>query len=362
MTLTSVGRAHSPAAELARHLSDNAEAVCRHYLSNGRRQGHYWIVGDVMNSRGESMFVRLTGPNSGKGAKGKWTDAARGEHGDLIDLIRLNRGHHSLWETLDEARAFLSLPRPEAPQPRRAPEPAPRRSPEAARRLFRAGKPLSGTPAAAYLAGRGLAHAVGFPALRYHPRCYHRLSDEGPTLQCPALLAAVTDVAGQITAVNRTWLASDGSGKADLADPRRALGSLLGSGVRFAGTVRGVLVAGEGLETVLSLRRVMPRVPMVAGLSANHLAALVLPPGLRRLYVARDADQAGLRAFETLRDRALAEGVPEACELVPMAEDFNADLLARGPAGLAAHLAPQLDPEDAVHHLCFEADTAIEAA
>ena len=33
------------------------------------------------------MFVRLTGP-AGKGAAGKWTDAATGEHGDLLDLIR----------------------------------------------------------------------------------------------------------------------------------------------------------------------------------------------------------------------------------------------------------------------------------
>ena len=30
------------AAELARRLARDAEAVCRHYLSNGRRQGRYW--------------------------------------------------------------------------------------------------------------------------------------------------------------------------------------------------------------------------------------------------------------------------------------------------------------------------------
>ena len=44
----------SPAADLAGRLAENAEAVCRYYLSNGRRQGRYWIVGDVMNSRGGS--------------------------------------------------------------------------------------------------------------------------------------------------------------------------------------------------------------------------------------------------------------------------------------------------------------------
>ncbi len=90
-----------------------AEAVCRHYLSNGRRCGHYWIVGDVGNTPGRSLYVRLRGPSSGKGAAGKWCDAATGEHGDLLDLIRLNCGFESLRETLDEARSFLSVPRPE---------------------------------------------------------------------------------------------------------------------------------------------------------------------------------------------------------------------------------------------------------
>ncbi|MGA7657768.1 MAG: DNA primase, partial [Methylocella sp.] len=76
------------ASKLARHLACQAEAVCRHYLSNGRRQGRYWLVGDTRNTPGRSMFVRLKGPESGKGAAGKWTDAATGEHGDLLDVIR----------------------------------------------------------------------------------------------------------------------------------------------------------------------------------------------------------------------------------------------------------------------------------
>lgn len=60
--------------ELARRLARDAEAVCRHYLSNGRREGRYWMIGDVKNTPGRSMFVRLTGPESGKGAAGKWTE------------------------------------------------------------------------------------------------------------------------------------------------------------------------------------------------------------------------------------------------------------------------------------------------
>jgi hypothetical protein len=60
------------AAELAHRLARDAEAVCRHYLSNGRREGRYWLVGDVRNTPGRSMFVRLK--ESPKGPAGKWTD------------------------------------------------------------------------------------------------------------------------------------------------------------------------------------------------------------------------------------------------------------------------------------------------
>ena len=62
------------ASELAIRLGRHAEAVCRHYLSSGHRAGRYWQVGDVRNTPGRSMFVRLTGPATGKGAAGKWTE------------------------------------------------------------------------------------------------------------------------------------------------------------------------------------------------------------------------------------------------------------------------------------------------
>jgi hypothetical protein len=62
------------ASDTARALGRSAETVCRHYLSHGRRTGGYWIVGDVLNSPGRSLFVRLHGPECGPGASGKWTD------------------------------------------------------------------------------------------------------------------------------------------------------------------------------------------------------------------------------------------------------------------------------------------------
>src|SRR3974390_2552594 len=102
------------ATELAYRLAREAEAVCRHYLSNGRRMGRYWIVGDVAKTPGRSLYVRLHASGSGRrggGGGGRWTDAGTGEYGDLLDLIARNRGLEQLGDVLDEARAFLSLPR-----------------------------------------------------------------------------------------------------------------------------------------------------------------------------------------------------------------------------------------------------------
>ncbi|KMO22426.1 DUF7146 domain-containing protein [Methylobacterium indicum] len=345
---------HPTAADLSRQLADNVEAFCLRYLSNGYRSGRWWCVGDVFNSDGGSMYVRLTGPSTGKGARGKWTDAATGEHGDLLDVIRMQQGED--WKAaVAEARAFLSLTQPPVPE-RARPLPEARDTVESARRMLRYGRPVPGTVAAAYLRSRGLEHAIDQPALRFHPRCLYRPSAKepaGPDTHHPAMLASVTDLSGAVTAVGRTWLSPDGHDKAAVHDQRRTLGNQLGHGVRFPGTVPEVMVAGEGVETVLSVQRVLPAVPHVAALSGAHLAALILPPGLRHLYIARDADPAGERGAAILRQRAEAAGILVGV-LDPREDDFNRDLCHLGPRDLALLLAPQLDPNHAVAFLQFE--------
>jgi hypothetical protein len=330
------------ASELARRLARDAEAVCRHYLSKGRRQGRYWTVGDVRNTPGRSMFVRLSGPEFGPGAAGHWTDAASAEHGDLLDVIRESCGLVDFPDVADEARRFLSLPRAEPPyEPR---PPAPTGSPEAARRLFAMSKPIRWTLVETYLCDRCIRTVHCVDALRFHPRCYYRADDGSPTETWPAMIAAVTDLAHHITGVHRTWLSPDGLGKAPVSTPRRAMGSLLGHAVRF-GAANDVLVVGEGIETMLSLRYAMPVMPMAAALSANHLVALLLPPTLRRLYIARDADAAGDTAFATLAERAEAAGI-KALALSPAMGDFNEDLRAFGVGAVRAALCIQLAPQD----------------
>jgi hypothetical protein len=218
-------------------------------------------------------------------------------------------------------------------------------------------QPMTRTLAETYLRKRGITALHETGALRFHPRCFYRPDDGGQPGEreaWPALIAAVTDRDGVITGVQRTWLDPAGRGKAPVPTPRRAMGQLLGHAVRLGlpggaaptdTAQAGVMVAGEGIETVLSLRSVLPTMPLAAALSANHLAALRPPLGLRRLYIARDDDPAGRWAADTLASRMQAIGL-EAIVLAPRLGDFNDDLRERGARALGTSVRGQLAPED----------------
>jgi hypothetical protein len=361
--------------DVARRLGEQAEAVCRHYLSNGRREGRYWLVGDVHNTPGRSLYVRLSGSASGDRAAGKWVDAATGDHGDLLAAARRLDG---IGEALDEALRFLGLAR-SAPPPSPshaflqsaartpsgdipaaraagplvrsaqaiAPVSNPAGSAEAARRLFLMSRPIAGTLASTYLRGRGIAVVPDGTALRFHPRCWYRPEADRPDGAWdawPALIVAVTSFDGAVTGVQRTWLDPFGRMKAPVAVPRRAMGQLLGHAVRF-GAAYDVMAVGEGIETMLSLHGAMPELPLAAALSATHLAAFALPPRLRRLYVVRDNDPAGRRAVAVLTARAQAAGIA-AMTLAPALGDFNDDLRHLGPGTFADAIRIQLAAAD----------------
>ena len=253
---------------------------------------------------GRSLYVRLHGPDCGPGAAGKWTDAATGEHGDLLDLIALNRDLDRLGDVLDEARSFLvpaaTSSRPASPTDAGAGAVRPR--PPAA--CFAPGRPITGT------LGRSLSA---------RPR-HHRVASTGPPCATtrPSITAHHEDAPREIWPAlagrrhrprrphhrHPAHLARSAGIRARRRSPIRAGRSAICSATASASaSPTDVLAAGEGIETMLALKSVLPDLPMIAGLSANHLAALDLAPRWRRLYVARDNDAAGLIAAERLHDR-----------------------------------------------------------
>ena len=310
-------------------LAQRTEAVCRKYLPDGRKQGRYWCAGDARGASGRSLFVRLAPP----GTPGKWTDAATGEHGDLLDLIRLATGAHTLRDALAEARRFLGQPVPPAVS---RPDTYDRAA--AARNLWDRCGPIDGTHAEAYLRARAI-HRCRFPALRFHPSLPYR-PDAGGWRHLPALVAAVTGDNGELEGVHRTWLDPKRPAKARVSRPRKALGRVHGLAVHFGEPdAASALLVGEGIETVLSLVTAAPDTLAAAALSAGSLGAFVPPPGLSRLLIAQDRDEEGEHAALRLQLRCTRLGIASAV-IVPQGNDFNDDLVTLGPERLAQRLAP----------------------
>ena len=287
----------SAAARVAAALGARAEEVCRRYLPQGRKQGRYWTAGDVYGARGRSLFVRLAPP----GVPGKWTDASSGEHGDLLDLIRISSGAGSLRAALAEAYAFLASPSVPSSA---VPEDYDRT--EAARRLWRRCRAIDGTHAEAYLRARGLARCR-FAALRFHPGLFYR--DGGGVRRLPALVAAVTgsDEARLRRAAN--VVAPDQARQGECEPPAQGAGPRARPCRPFRRSRRRHAAGRRGIETVLSIVAAIPNTVAAAALSAGSLGAFAPPAGVTRLVIARDNDAEGERAAERLARRSTQAGV-----------------------------------------------------
>ena len=155
-----------------------------------------------------------------------------------------------------------------------------------------------------------------------------------------SLPPSTPDNGGGTEGVQRSWLDPKRPAKANLARTRKALGRVHGRAVRFGGSASGAtLLAGEGIETVLSLVTAVPGIHAAAALSAGSLGAFDPPQDLALLVIARDKDVQGGHAANRLQLRCAERGIPSTV-IVPEHSDFNDDLIAIGKETLAARIAP----------------------
>lgn len=165
----------------------------------------------------------------------------------------------------------------------------------AARRIWSEARPIAGTPAERYLAGRGLA--AGSPELRYHPRTP---LGRGALAQFrPALIAAVRDD-DEITGVHRTFIDPSDAALADIAAPKRALGRLGGGAVRLGGIAPRLGLA-EGIESALAASSLFD-VPCWAVLGTERFRHVRMPAGVAELLLFLDHDPGGRRAERLARE------------------------------------------------------------
>lgn len=181
-------------------------------------------------------------------------------------------------------------------------------------------RPITGTPAEAYLRSRGIMCDLP-PVLRFHPDCWHAATAK----RLPAMVAKIEG--GERFAVHRTYLTEDGR-KADVSPNKAMLGGCKGGAVRLREAF-GPLVVGEGVETVLSVSSVLSDVGSArAALSTSGMMAVTLPKTPGELIVAVDGDQPGRTAGKSLARRASGLGWQVSIADPGDGLDFN-DLLKR---------------------------------
>jgi len=191
----------------------------------------------------------------------------------------------------------------------------------AAKRLWTECQPIGGTIAEAYLRSRAITCALP-DTLRFHPDCWHGPSET----RWPAMVALVEG--GEGFAVHRTYLRTDGSGKAALSGgDKLMLGATAGGAVKLSeGAAR--LVVAEGIESALSLLCGLLAGPMNlwAALSTSGMRSLRLPREAGQLVIAGDGDRPGREAVHALASRANALGWQVSLIDPGAGADFN-DLL-----------------------------------
>ncbi len=325
------------AQEISEKLADNAEAVCRTYLSNGVKAGGYWLAGNVGNAKGDSLWVRIRGPRD---RVGRWRDeACDGHYGDLLDLIRFAAGCSTMSAAMSEAERFLRLPKPPAVS-RYVAEPDPdevkRRK---ARALFNRARAIAGSPAEEYFRARGLSLPAP-SSLKFHPDVMYR-GEDGARRRGPAILAAISDHRGEMIGVHRTWFAI--RDRRGVALRRKIIGQAWGGAVALGGEGAAAVV-GEGWETVYSLAGMLGDAQLFAALSTGKLTVWRRPPDVRSLFIAVDRDEnaAGEKAATRLIERLDGENI-HGLPLFPRHGDFNDDLRADGYSKLAARVRAQAE-------------------
>lgn len=239
-----------------------------------------------------------------------------GAHGDLLDW----------WQRFDrmtfvEALEKLRREAGEAPigvAPAQDDDPETRQHQATARGIWKAAVPIGGTIAEVYLRQ---ARRISIPL----PDCL-RFSTGIRDRGMPSLVAAVTDLAGVVVAIQRTFLQPDGSGKAPIETPKRALGPV-GRGAVCLAPAGSVLGLAEGIETGISAMELF-QIPVWCALGSN-LARVILPADVRNVVIFADRGTAGEAAAEKARATFHDQQRKVAVRFAAAGSDFNDELKGR---------------------------------
>lgn len=206
-----------------------------------------------------------------------------------------------------------------------------------AQRIVSGSSPIEGTPAEAYLRSRGitmgLPHTLRFARLA-PPKIEGNgvLAANGPGL-LPALVAIVTDPAGALVGLQRTYLTEDGRKAATKATDsdrkpkvKYSLGDIVGGSIQLGPPAASILVT-EGLEDGATLAQALGRSVWVAA-GTSMMPQMVFPPVVRSVVIGADGNAPGEAAAQKAAEAYAKAGLSvRIMRPAPPWSDFNAELM-----------------------------------
>lgn len=362
-------------ADIKIALEDKIESLVRELVPDGHKNGKYWIGKNPTRAdrHGGSFWV-LIGRNPGV-----WRDEATGDGGDVISLVQYVGQLPDYSATRSWCLKWLGWSNgPVAPM-----SDAARRADEAHRAKIRAEqdaadqaerekqsrrafalwlkaerlepKDFPGSIVDRYLQGRGIdlvthriAAGLELPgAIRIFPAHDYVLAEGEGRIALPCMITLMSDAAGKAQAVHRTWLKPDGSGKADLPDPKKNKPRKIWPGPKGAvmriakGETglspeqadrkgkRGPLVITEGVEDALSVAIGCPEMRVWAAGTLGNIGNAPMLACVTDVTVCADNDWHNPQAARDLKasiDALKAQGRSVRKARSPIGKDFN-DLL-----------------------------------
>lgn len=330
------------ARDIAQMLNKEAARLARQLYPAGHEAGGYWCIGNIHGASGNSLKIRLQGDR-----QGTWADYACDEgdpqgKGDMLKLVMFSVAEQQTvaaairwakgWLGIESMNgdALEAFRRRQAAAERRAIERRDRERHNKRRQaegLWLNAAPLIGTPAFAYLTGRGIdfakiGHLPG--SIRFRPDVGHAECRE----KQPAMATAFRALDGTFAAVHLTFLErrADGTwGKlSTVEDPKkiRTPGSEGSHMPINKGTFRGPLkdipagmpvYVSEGIEDALTYAMARPDARIVAAGTLGRIGVLDLPPQAGDLIIIGQNDPEGSKAAESF-ERQLAKQQARAAE------------------------------------------------
>ncbi|CAA0096148.1 Uncharacterised protein [Starkeya nomas] len=370
-------RQHQATAELKALAQDHLRDIIAQLAPGGRYQGgsraHYLVSNPMRRDRSPSLCIWTGGTAAGGFKDFGDPDEVKGDifglvsylngkpisdfafaAGWLRDMLGIEHMTAEDRRAAAESRAQRKRENAEAEERRR------RHGEQRAHQVWMSGRlVMPGSPAWRYLEVRGIRldqvrHYSG--DLRYLPAAEYWMAAEWgerieggrrqrykvrPGPRFPAIVTPLRNAGGHLRSLHYTFLAPDGSGKADVEKPKLIWPEQLGLSMWIAhgpsglnpcdadatDGVSGPLCLTEGLEDGLSAALAVPELRVWGAVSLGNLAQQPVDrPCVSEIYVAAQNDWGKAEALKTLERAELAlarSGKPLARLPAPTGKDLN---------------------------------------